>query len=108
MVDPGDFFKKTIIMGVGMGLMAKDEMEKLAREFSKKFDVGEKDAEKFIEDLEKRYEDVQKRLEARVEDSVRTFLKKADIVTGEDLKALKKEIRDLKKAISEGASAKEE
>ena len=108
MVDPAEFFKKTIIMGVGMGLMAKDEMEKLAREFGKKFDVGEKDAEKFLEDLEKRYDDVQKRLETRVEEAVRAFLKKADIVTSEDLKALKKEIRDLKKAVSEGASAKGE
>jgi polyhydroxyalkanoate synthesis regulator phasin len=106
MVDPAEFFKKTVIMGLGMGLMAKDEMEKLVREVGKKFDMGEKDAEKFLQDLEKRYEDVQERLEKRVEDAVSAFLKKADIVTGEDLKALKKEIRDLKKAVSEGVGEK--
>ena len=108
MVDPAEFAKKAVIMGVGMGLMAKDELERLAREVSKKFDMGEKDAQKFFDDLEKRYEDVQKRLEARVEETVRDFLKKADIVTGEELKALKKEIRELKKAISDSASPKGE
>jgi hypothetical protein len=39
-----------------------------------------------------------------VEKSVNEFLKRADIVTGEELKGLKKEIRELKKMISnEGA-----
>jgi polyhydroxyalkanoate synthesis regulator phasin len=114
MVDPAENFnpaeslKKLIVMGVGAGLMAKDEMEKFAREFSKKFEMGEKDAQKFFDDLEKRYDKAQKKLEARVEDTVREFLKKADIVTSDELKALKKEIRDLKKAVSEGTSTKEE
>ncbi len=97
--------KKFITMGVGAGLMAKDELEKFAREFSKKFEMGEKDAQKFFHDLEKRYDKAQKRLETRVEQTVHDFLKKADIVTAEEFKALKKEIRELKKAISGEASA---
>ena len=40
-------------------------------------------------------------MEERIEKSVREFLKKADVVTGDELKALKKEIRDLKKTISQ-------
>jgi hypothetical protein len=39
---------------------------------------------------------------------VRDFLKKADIVTSDELKALKKEIRELKKAVSEGTEVKDE
>jgi polyhydroxyalkanoate synthesis regulator phasin len=39
-------------------------------------------------------------MEERVEKMVKDFLKKADVVTGDELKALKKEIRELKKAIS--------
>jgi polyhydroxyalkanoate synthesis regulator phasin len=50
--------------------------------------------------LQKRYEDTQKKLEARVEESVEKFFKKANVVTGDELKALKKEVRDLKKMIS--------
>jgi len=115
MADSADNFnlaetlKKMITMGVGAGLMARDELEKVAREFSKKFNMGERDAQKFFDDLEKRYDKAQKKLEARVEEAVRDFLKKADIVTSDELKALKKEIRELKKAVSgEGPAAKDE
>ncbi|MDD3993104.1 MAG: phasin family protein [Desulfobacterales bacterium] len=106
--NPAESLKKLVIMGLGAGLMAKDEMEKMGREFSKKFEMGEKDAKKFMDDLEQRYEKAQKKLDKRVEEMVHDFLKKADIVTNDDLKALKKEIRELKKAVSEGTDAKEE
>ena len=39
-------------------------------------------------------------LEARVEKTVNDFLKKANVVTSDELKAVKKEIRELKKMIS--------
>jgi hypothetical protein len=38
-----------------------------------------------------------------VEKSVKDILKKMDVVTGEELKAIKKEIRELKKAINKDA-----
>ena len=69
--------------------------------------VGENEGMKFLEelqkDLQKRYEETQKKLEDRVQQAVKDFMKKADVVTGDELKALKKEIRELKKAISEGS-----
>ena len=57
------------------------------------------EGKKFLKDLEKRYTEAQTKLEKRVEKSVHEFLKRADIVTGEELKGLKKEIRELKKMI---------
>ena len=42
-----------------------------------------------------------KKLEEKVQRAVKDFMKKADVVTRDELKGLKKEIRDLKKAISE-------
>ncbi|MBW1995443.1 MAG: hypothetical protein JRI77_13500, partial [Deltaproteobacteria bacterium] len=55
---------------------------------------------KFLEELLKRYDDTRKMLERRIETTVKELLKKADLVTADELKAIKKEIRDLKKAIS--------
>lgn len=98
-----DFTKKAFLTGIGLALTAKDEVEDLARDFEKKFSMGEEEGKKFFEDVQKRYEDTQDKLEARVEKSVKEFLKKADIVTTDELKALKKEIRELKKSISQGA-----
>jgi len=95
-----DLMKKTLLTGVGLALNAWDEVEDLAKELVDKGKLNEKEGTKFLKDLQKRYEDTQKKLEARVEQSVDKFLKKANVVTGDDLKALKNEVRDLKKMIS--------
>jgi len=95
-----DLIKKTLLTGVGLALKTWDEVEDMAKDVVKKGKLNEKEGSKFIKDLQKRYEDTQKKLETRVEQSVDKFLKKANVVTGDDLKALKKEVRDLKKMIS--------
>ena len=93
--------KKSMLTGIGLALIAKDEVEDLAKELVTKGKMSENEGTKFLEDLQKRYDETQKRLEEKVQRMVRDFMKKADIVTGDELKGLKKEIRDLKKAISE-------
>jgi polyhydroxyalkanoate synthesis regulator phasin len=95
-----DLIKKTLLTGVGLALKTWDEVEDLAKELVDKGKMTEKDGSKFIQDLQKRYEETQKKLEARVEKTVKDFLKKADVVTGDELKAVKKEVRELKKMIS--------
>lgn len=97
-----DLIKKTMMAGIGLALKTRDEVEDLARELSKKGTLSEQEGKKFLDDLLKRYDDARDKLEERVETSVKRVLKKADIVTSEELKALKKEIRELKKAISNG------
>lgn len=98
-----DFTKKAFLTGIGLALTAKDEVEDLAKDFEKKMCMGEEEGKKFFQDVQQRYEDTQEKLEARVEKSVKEFLKKADIVTSDELKALKKEIRELKQTISQGS-----
>jgi len=99
--------KKTLLTGIGLALKSKDEVEDLAKELAKKGKMTEEEGGNFLKELQGRYEEAQKKLEARVEKTVKEFLKKADIVTGDQLKGLKKEIRDLKKAISEGTETSE-
>ena len=99
-----ELFKKSMLTGVGLALKTWDEVEALGKELEEKGKMPREEAKKFIEDLQKRYEETQTKLEERVEKSVRDFLKRADIVTREDLKGLKKEIRELKNLISEGAA----
>ncbi|WP_319521132.1 hypothetical protein [uncultured Desulfosarcina sp.] len=95
-----DLVRKSMLAGVGLALKAWDEVEDLAKEVAEQSKMTEKEGRKFIDELQSRYEDAQKKLEERVEKSVKELLKKADVVTQEDLKGLKKEIRDLKKLIS--------
>ena len=97
-----NIIKKSMLTGIGLALIAKDEVEDLARELVNKGKMSENEGTKFLEDLQKRYDETQKKLEEKVQRAVKDFMKKADVVTGDELKGLKKEIRDLKKAISEG------
>jgi polyhydroxyalkanoate synthesis regulator phasin len=95
-----DLVKKTLLAGVGLALKTWDEVEELAKELVEKGKMTEKDGSQFVKELQKRYEETQKKLEARVEKTVKDFLKKSDVVTSDELKALKKEVRELKKMIS--------
>ena len=95
-----DIIKKTLLAGVGLALKTWDEVEDLAKELVEKGKMTEKDGSKFLKDLKNRYEETQNKLEARVEKTVQDFLKKANVVTTDELKAVKKEIRELKKMIS--------
>jgi len=108
MPDVIDIAKKALLTGIGLALTAKDEAEDLARELEKKLNLNEEEGKKFFKDIQKRYEETQDKLEERVEKSVRKFLKKADIVTTDELKALKKEIRDLKQSLNKTADGAKE
>ena len=101
-----DMFKKSMLTGIGLALKTWDEVEALGKELEEKGKMPREEAKKFIDDLQKRYEETQAKLEERVEKSVRDFLKKADLVTNEDLKGLKDEIRELKKLISQSPEDK--
>ena len=95
-----DLIKKTLLAGVGLALKTWDEVEDLAKELVEKGKMTEKEGSKFLKDMQTRYEETQKKLESRVEKTVQEFLKKANVVTNDELKAVKKEIRELKKMIS--------
>lgn len=96
-----NIIKKSMLTGIGLALIAKDEVEDLAKELVNKGKMSENEGTRFLEELQKRYDETQKKLEEKVQRAVKDFMKKADVVTGDELKALKKEIRDLKKALSE-------
>ncbi len=98
--DTPEFIKKAMLAGVGLALKTWDEVEDFTKELVEKGKMGEKEGNKFLKELQHRYDDTQKKLEARVEKSVKAFLKKANVVTSDELKAVKKEIRELKKMIS--------
>jgi len=102
-----ELVKRTMLTGVGLALVAKDEVEKITKELGEKLEMNEEEGKSFLKDIQKKYDEAQDKLEERVEKAVKEFMKKADVVTGDELKALKKEIRELKKAISKEPDAGE-
>jgi polyhydroxyalkanoate synthesis regulator phasin len=100
-----NLIKKAMLTGIGLSLIAKDEVEELAKELINKSKMSEKEGTKFIDELQKKYDETQNRLEERVQQTAKEFLKKADVVTSDELRGLKKEIRELKKAMSKETDA---
>jgi len=60
MVEILDIVKKTMLTGIGLALVAKDEVEEIARDLEKKLGMTEQDGKKFLKDIQKRYDDAQR------------------------------------------------
>jgi polyhydroxyalkanoate synthesis regulator phasin len=95
-----DLMKKGMLAGIGLALKTWDEVEKMVQEVQEKGEMTEAEGRKFLDEIQKKYEEAQGKLEKRVEQTVKEFLKKTQIVTSDELKELKKEIRELKSIIN--------
>lgn len=95
-----DIMKKGMLAGIGLALKTWDEVEDMVQEIQKKGEMSEAEGRKFFEDVQKKYAEAQDKLEKRVEQTAKDFLKKTHIVTSDELKELKKEIRELKSIIN--------
>ncbi|MDA8141292.1 MAG: hypothetical protein M0036_21835 [Desulfobacteraceae bacterium] len=95
-----DLMKKSLLTGIGLALKTKDEMEDLIKELQNKGEMSETEGRKFLDEAREHYEEAQEKLERRIEKTVKEFLKKTNIVTTDELKDLKKEIRELKSIIN--------
>lgn len=95
-----DVMKKSMLAGIGLALKTWDEVEDMVKDVQKKGEMSETEGRKFLDEAKERYEEAQSKLEKRVEDTAKEFLKKTNIVTTNELKELKKEIRELKSIIN--------
>lgn len=95
-----DVMKKGMLAGIGLALKTWDEVEDMVQEIQKKGEMSEAEGRKFFDDVQKKYEEAQTKLEKRVEQTVNDMLKKTQIVTSDELKELKKEIRELKSIVN--------
>lgn len=95
-----DLIKKSMLTGIGLALKTWDEVEDLVNDLQKRGEMSESEGRKFLDDARKRYDETQEKLEKRIESSVKDFLKKTQIVTTDELKELKKEIRELKSIVN--------
>jgi len=95
-----DLVRKSMLAGIGLALKTWDEVEDLVNDLQKKGEMSEAEGRKFLDEVQKKYEQTQEKLEKRVEQTVKDFLKKTSLVTSDELKELKKEIRELKSIIN--------
>jgi polyhydroxyalkanoate synthesis regulator phasin len=95
-----DLMKKSMLTGIGLALKTWDEVEEMVQDIQKKSEMSESEGRKFLDEARERYEEAQGKLEKRVETTVNDLLKKTNLVTADELKEIKKEIRELKSVIN--------
>ena len=95
-----DLAKKTMLTGIGLALKTKEEVEDLVKDLQKRGEMSEAEGKNFLDEAKKSYEEAQDKLEKKIESGVKSFLKKTQVVTTDELKDLKKEIRELKSIIN--------
>jgi polyhydroxyalkanoate synthesis regulator phasin len=101
-----EILKKTYLAGLGLAAKTWEEVEALSKEMVKKAKMSEKEGSKFLNDMKRRYDDTQKKTGKYVEKVVKDMMKKMDVATADDIKALKNEIQKLKKAAGSAGAKK--
>jgi polyhydroxyalkanoate synthesis regulator phasin len=91
--------KKAVDAGVDLAQKTWDEVGARGKEFVKKAKLPEKEAAGLLKGFQKTLGETQKKLETRVGQVVKDVLKKANLVTAEDMKAVKRELQALKKDV---------
>jgi polyhydroxyalkanoate synthesis regulator phasin len=94
-----EYFKKSLLTGVGMALRSKGEIKELAEEIARSTQMSQAEARDFLDECQKKYEDARSKLDRRMEETVEKILKKLDLPTRSDIQALNSRIDDLVRKI---------
>ncbi len=90
--DMFDLIRKTLLTGVGLGVMTKEKVEELATELARKADLPKKEGEALIADLLVESEKAARSLDGKVSAAVRSALEKMDVATKHDIAELEDRI----------------
>jgi len=96
-----DYLKKTLLTGVGLALRSKTEIEDLAKEFAKKSSMSQDEAREFLKDCQGKYEEAREEFDKKVEAAIEKLLKKLDLPSRSDIKALNDRIDALTKKLTD-------
>lgn len=96
-----EYLKKTLLTGVGLALRSKKEIEELAKEFAEKSRMDQDEAREFLKECEGKYEEAKEGFDKKVEATIEKILKKLDLPSRSDIKALNDRIDALTKKLSD-------
>jgi polyhydroxyalkanoate synthesis regulator phasin len=96
-----DYLKKTLLTGVGLALRSKTEIEDLAKEFAKTSSMSQDEARDFLKDCREKYEEAKEEFDKKMETAVEKILKKLDLPSRSDIKALNDRMDALTKKLTD-------
>ncbi len=96
-----EYLKKTLLTGVGLALRSKSELQDLAKEFAEKSRMNQDEAKEFLKECEEKYEEAKIGFDKKVESTIEKILKKLDLPSRSDIKALNDRIDALTKKLTD-------
>ena len=94
-----DFFKKSILFGLGVFDLTKEKAEKLVDEMIKRGEMSQSDKAKAVQELLKGHEERMKKLKTKIDERVEKITAKVRGKEKEELARLHKKLDDLAKVI---------
>lgn len=101
-----EFFRKSVLAGIGLITEGSEMMNKLVKELVKKGEISQKEGEKLLKDLLKKGEDARKDLAKTLHEGAEEVLGRADIATKDDLDKLTKRVAAMEKKLRTTAKKK--
>ncbi len=96
-----DYLKKSLLTGVGLALRSKAEIEDLAKEFAKTSSMSQDEAKEFFKDCQGKYEEARAEFDKKLEATIEKILKKLDLPSRSDIKALNDRMDALTKKLTD-------
>jgi len=90
-----DLMKKGLMLGLGIGVMTKEAIEKTVKELEKKGTVNAVEGKKMVEDIIKKSEKHNKQMKKMVDARIQEAIKKSPFATKKELNALTERINKL-------------
>ncbi|RLD59473.1 MAG: hypothetical protein DRJ01_11275 [Bacteroidetes bacterium] len=95
-----NLLKKSILTGIGIGLMTKDKVEEFAKKTAEETKMTEEEARKFADELLKQSESSKQKIEEMIDDQVKKSIDKLGVATHDDMKKIQIQLDKLQSSFN--------
>jgi polyhydroxyalkanoate synthesis regulator phasin len=96
-----DALKKTLLAGIGLGLMTRDKVEEIAREIADSAQLSADKGQQFVDEAVARAQKGRAEFDARVQSMLDEAVRRAKLTTRDDLARLEARIAELERRVAD-------
>ncbi len=90
-----EFFRKSLLMGMGLAALTTEKIEKTVEELIKKGELSEQEGKEAVKEFIEKSKEIKREIGDKIEKTVSDSLKELNIPTRDEIDALKKRIEGL-------------
>jgi len=100
-----ELLRKTLLVGIGAATLTKEKIDGLVDELVKKGEIASKEGPKLVKELLQESQNAKKELEKKVEEATQKALRKLNLASERELKALQARVEKLERKVGDEASS---